>query len=58
MLAVSAQSIATGKSRELAQEEKIRIAGAGASVLTLDDPAYPAQLRQIYDPPPTFIVRE
>jgi DNA processing protein len=48
---VSAQALATGKSIELAQEEMVRAAAAGAQVLPLDDPAYPALLRQIYDPP-------
>jgi DNA processing protein len=55
--AVSAQSIATGKSSELAQEEWIRAASAGATVIGLDDPAYPQQLRQIYDPPVVLYVR-
>ena len=57
MLAVSAQAIATGKSLELAQEEGTRAAAAGARILTLDDPAYPAQLKQIYDPPVVLYVR-
>ena len=57
MLAVSAQAIATGKSLELAQEERGRAAGVGAHVITLDDAAYPAQLKQIYDPPPILYVR-
>jgi DNA processing protein len=57
MLAVSAQAIATGKSLELAQEERGRAAGVGAHVVTLDDAAYPGQLKQIYDPPPILYVR-
>jgi DNA processing protein len=57
MLAVSAQAIATGKSLELAQEERGKAAGAGAHVITLDDAAYPSQLKQIYDPPPILYVR-
>jgi len=55
--AVSAQALATGKSRELAQEEMVRAATAGAQILPLDDPAYPALLRQIYDPPVVLYVK-
>jgi DNA processing protein len=51
ILAVSAQSLGTGKSLELAHEEMARVAAAGARLLTLDDPAFPSQLREIYDPP-------
>jgi len=51
LLAVSAQSLATGKSMERAQEEMGKAKAAGGQVLTLDDPAYPPHLRQIYDPP-------
>jgi DNA processing protein len=57
MLAVSAQAIATGKSLELAQQERGRAASAGAQVVTLDDAQYPSQLKQIYDPPPILYVR-
>jgi DNA processing protein len=57
MLAVSAQAIATGKSFELAQEECTRAAAVNARILTLDDEAYPAQLKQIYDPPVVLYVR-
>jgi len=35
---------------DLAEEQR-RIAEYGISLLTLDDPAYPASLRQIHDPP-------
>lgn len=55
--AAAAQSLATGKSLELAEEELIRACGAGVKIVTLDDPAYPAPLRQIYDPPLTLYVR-
>jgi DNA processing protein len=55
--AVSAQSLGTGRSLELAQEEMVRAAAAGAAVVTQDDPAYPAQLKQIYDPPIALYVR-
>ena len=55
--AASAQSLATGKSLELAEEELVRACGAGVKILSLDDPAYPAPLRQIYDPPLALYVR-
>ena len=55
--AVSAQSLGTGKSLELAHEELGRAAAAGAHILTLDDPAYPPLLRQIYDPPVALYVK-
>ncbi len=55
--AVSAQSIGTGRSIELAQEELVRAAAVGAQVVTLDSPEYPPLLRQIYDPPLALYVR-
>jgi DNA processing protein len=55
--AVSAQSLATGQSAELAQEELGRAVAAGAHVVVMDDPAYPSQLKQIYDPPLVLYVR-
>jgi len=55
--AAAAQAIATGKSLGLAQEELGKAADAGARILTLDDPAYPPLLRQIYDPPVVMYVR-
>jgi DNA processing protein len=55
--AVSAQSIGTGRSIELAQEELVRTAAAGAQIITLDTSEYPPLLRQIYDPPLTLYVR-
>src|SRR5207253_3548559 len=53
----SAQSIATGKSQELAQEELVRVATAGAQIVSLDDAEYPPLLKQIYDPPLVLYVR-
>src|SRR6202035_5745389 len=41
MQAVSAQSIATGKSAELAREEIARTAAAGVIVVSPEDPCYP-----------------
>src|SRR5262245_39856056 len=49
--AVSAQSIGTGRSGELAQEELVRAAAAATQIVTLDSAEYPPVLRQIYDPP-------
>src|ERR1700676_2066379 len=47
--AVSAQSLGTGRSMELAQDEQGKAAAAEAQIVALDDPRYPAQLKQIYD---------
>ena len=55
--AVSAQSIATGKSAELAREELARASAAGVCLVSLDDLAYPARLKEIYDPPLILYVR-
>ena len=49
--AVSAQSLATGKSAELAREEIARAAAADVTVISMDDPSYPPRLKEIYDPP-------
>jgi DNA processing protein len=57
LLAVSAQSLGTGKSLELAQEELAKTASAGVVIVSLDDPAYPARLKEIYDPPLVLYVR-
>jgi DNA processing protein len=55
--AVSAQSLGTGRSMELAQDEWGKAAAVDARLIALDDPAYPAQLKQIYDPPLILYVR-
>ena len=55
--AVSAQSIATGKSAELAREEVARAAAAGVTVVSLEDLCYPSRLKEIYDPPLVLYVR-
>ena len=57
MPVVSAQSLATGKSMELAQQEIAKAAGCGAKIIALDDPAYPGRLKEIYDPPVVLFVR-
>ena len=55
--APAAQAIALGQAQELAQEELIRARGVEAQILGFDDPAYPATLREIYDPPLVLYVR-
>jgi DNA processing protein len=55
--AVSAQSIATGKSAELAREELARASEAGITVLSIEDAFYPSRLKEIYDPPVVLYVR-
>src|SRR5438105_3182797 len=55
--AVSAQAINNRESLVRAEEELVRAATAGASIIGLDDPNYPALLRQIYDPPVALYVR-
>jgi len=55
--ATSAQSLGTGRSLELANDELARVAAAGVRLIALDDPGYPAQLKQIYDPPLVLYVR-
>ena len=55
--AISAQSIATGKSAELAREEIARAAAAGVAIVSMDDPSYPPRLKEIYDPPLILYVR-
>ena len=57
MRAVSAQSIATGKSLELAQQECVKAAEAGAKIISLSDPEYPSRLKEIYDPPVILSVK-
>ena len=55
--AVSAQSLATGKSAELAREEIARAAAADVTMISMDDPSYPPRLKEIYDPPLILRVR-
>jgi DNA processing protein len=42
---------------EVAQDEAAKAAAAGIRAIGLDDPLYPARLRQIYDPPLVLYVR-
>lgn len=53
----AAQSIALGKSLEYAEDEFVKAGQAGATIITLDDPEYPAHLAEIYDPPVVLYVR-
>jgi len=55
--ASSAQSLGTGRSMELANEEVIRAEAAGVRLISLEHQLYPAQLKQIYDPPVILYVR-
>lgn len=57
MRAVSAQSLATGKSLELAQAECAKASDAGARIVALSDSEYPARLKEIYDPPVILFVK-
>ncbi len=57
MRAVSAQSVATGKSLELAQQECAKAVEAGAKIISLSDPEYPSRLKEIYDPPVILFVK-
>jgi DNA processing protein len=57
MRAVSAQSIATGKSQELAQEECGKAMEARSKIISLSDPEYPSRLKEIYDPPVILFVK-
>jgi DNA processing protein len=57
MRAVSAQSLATGKSLELAQQECVKAAEASAKIISLSDPEYPSRLKEIYDPPVILFVK-
>ena len=55
--AISAQSIATGKSAELAREELARAAALGVTVICSEDACYPPRLKEIYDPPVVLYIR-
>jgi DNA processing protein len=53
----SAQAIALGKSLELATEEMAKANAVQVKILTKEDPQWPAQLNEIYDPPLVLYVR-
>ena len=54
---VSAQSLTSGRSIELAQQEMLRAASIGVSCIYLEHSLYPGRLKQIYDPPVIIYVR-
>src|SRR5207244_2565413 len=46
-----------GRSMELAQQEIAKAVECGAKIIALADSAYPARLKEIYDPPVVLFVR-
>ena len=52
-----AQSIASGCSFEDAVEQQEKMLETGTVAVTMTDPRYPAQLREIYDPPVMLFAR-
>ncbi len=42
---------------ELAQDELAKAAAEDAQIISYENPAYPAELKQIYDPPLILFVR-
>lgn len=57
LMAVSAQSIASGASLQRAEEEFVKAKTAGAAILTPVDDLFPERLMEIYDPPLCLYVR-
>src|SRR5690348_710634 len=55
--AVSAQSIALGKSYSASEEEFMKARDVGAEIIPFQDARYPDLLKQIYDPPLALYVR-
>jgi DNA processing protein len=55
--ASSAQFIGSGEAAHAADKEMEKLAGTGASIVTYHDEAYPARLREIFDPPALLWVR-
>jgi DNA processing protein len=52
-----AQSVASGCAFDDAVTQQQKLAEAGAQVVPLTDPRYPARLKQIFDPPPLLFAR-
>ncbi|HEY6488471.1 MAG: DNA-processing protein DprA [Terracidiphilus sp.] len=50
----AAQFIFDGKARQAAEQEWLRVAELGATILTYGCAAYPERLKEIYDPPPVL----
>ena len=55
--APAAQFIFDGKARRAAEQEWETAAQAGGAIVTMGCAAYPARLREIYDPPPVLWAR-
>ena len=55
--AASAQSLALGKSLELAAAEYDRVREMGASIIVRGDAEYPSRLLEIYDPPLVLYIK-
>jgi DNA processing protein len=55
--AEAAQFIFDGKARRAADEEWVRVAAQGATIVSYSCAEYPERLREIYDPPPVLWVR-
>jgi DNA processing protein len=55
--AVAAQSLGTGRSMEMANDELARVSAGGMHLISLNDAGYPPPLKQIYDPPLVLYVR-
>jgi DNA processing protein len=49
--------LAAGEAARAAGEEMSRAAALGIRIVGLDEPEYPARLRQVYDPPPVLYVK-
>jgi len=52
-----AQSLASGCAFDEAADQAEKVAEAGARLVPITDPAYPAALRDIFDPPPLLFAR-
>ena len=57
LMAVSAQSIATGASLTRAEEEIVKAKAVGAKIVAPGDDEFPRRLMEIYDPPLCLYVR-
>jgi len=55
--AAAAQYLFDGRARTAAEQEWSRMLAQGVALLTYGDEAYPARLREIFDPPPVMWVR-
>jgi DNA processing protein len=55
--AEAAQFVFDGRARSSAEQEWVRVAAQGATIVTFSGPEYPERLREIYDPPPVLWVR-